>query len=192
MPNSPFPDGCDNLWLSAEDSQLAALPVTLKEWLLDSGSLTARLREQYQDVRIALLRQETAAISPGEQQLFDADKHSFEIREILFICDGQPRVFARTLLPESTLELTQANFRQLGNRPLGEVLFQTSGMERGAIQVSSFDADSSIGHFSKQLGYPIRQPLWGRRSLFYLQQQPLLVTEIFLPAAAPYQDTSTE
>ena len=184
--DSPFPNGCHQRWLAPNTATVAALPAQLKHWLLDRGSLTARLKAHYHDVRVDVLRQEVAPVSPDEQQQFGGHGPFMQVREILLVCDDIPRVFARTLLPETTLNQSQADFRQLGSRPLGEVLFQTEGMQRGAIEVGCFEATSTIGRLARQAAQPPGHPLWGRRSLFHVDDQPLLVAEIFLPQAPAY------
>lgn len=160
--------------------------------MLDSGSLTARLKASYRTVRVIVLREETACISEQERELFDTPSQLITVREILLLGDGIARVFARTLLPQNTLEQASTNFRQLGDKPLGEILFQTTGMRRGPIEVSAFEPASGIGTLARQLGQSMPPLLWGRRSLFYIDQQPLSVAEIFLPASSAYPQLSTE
>lgn len=184
--DSPFPNGCHQRWQASNTTTVSALPAQLKHWLLDSGSLTARLKAHYHDVRVEVLRQKTAPVSPDEQQQFGSSTPTMQVREILLVCDGVARVFARTLLPDTTLDHPEANFRQLGNKPLGEVLFQTDGMQRGAIEVAQFEAASTIGRLARQLDQLPMHPLWGRRSVFHVDDQPLLVAEIFLPQAPVY------
>jgi chorismate--pyruvate lyase len=54
--------------------------------------------------------------------------------------------------------------RSLNERPLGEFLFRDPTLRRYQLELTQ----SAAG--------------WGRRSLFYLHGQPLLVAEFFLPA----------
>ena len=64
---------------------------------------------------------------------------------------------------------------RLGSQPLGEFIFQHASLERGVIEVAMLDAGILLPVVGQQ------QELWARRSIFSVQQQPLLVQEIFLP-----------
>ncbi len=58
------------------------------------------------------------------------------IREVHLIGCGGPWVFARSLIPVSTLRGRQRRLRNLGNTPLGAVLFQDKSMRRGPIETA--------------------------------------------------------
>jgi len=53
----------------------------------------------------------------------------------------------------------------LGEKPLGEYLFNQAGLTRSDIEINKIDEQS-----------------WGRRSWFFLNSKPILVTEYFLPS----------
>lgn len=103
------------------------------------------------------------------------------------VCDGIPQVYARSLIPDNTLDATNIGLKELGNDSLGHILFQAPHAQRGAIETASFDSESTIAQLANQLNLPVCHDLWGRRSLFNLQQYPLLVSEVFLPGALAYQ-----
>ena len=102
------------------------------------------------------------------------------IREVELLCFGQPWVFARTLIPARSLQGAARRLAFLGDRPLGEVLFADPHMQRGDIQMARITERHRLffratKHLSKA------EEIWGRRSLFKLAGNPLLVNEIFLP-----------
>jgi len=136
----------------------------LKGWLRDRGSLTERLVEKSGgEFRVEVLRQcwgrahldevNTLGISP---------RHRVMIREVILHGNNSPWVYARSILPACSLNRSLRHLKRLGNRPLGALLFCDPHMQRGAIEVAR------------------HQRGWGRRSVFYLQGQPLLVSEVFL------------
>lgn len=66
----------------------------------------------------------------------------------------------------------------LGSRPLGAVLFADQSMQRKAMEITSM----STGHKSYAwTGHRGAEKIWGRRSVFILKKQALLVSEFFLP-----------
>ena len=96
------------------------------------------------------------------------------IREVVLHGKGIPWVYARTVIPLSTLKGPLRRLYYLGNRPLGGELFKDPTMRRDGLQLAAIKPIHLPAH-AKHL-----QPVWGRRSLFLLQGKPLLVAETFL------------
>lgn len=181
-----FPITLSSHW---QDAESCALSKQLQSWLLDPNSLTARLKTHCHQFRVELLGQQiencqahesVAAISVGEQVL---------VREVLLFCDEKPQVFARSLLPLSSLTGAEQALANLGTQSLGQVLFNNPSLERKVIEVAEFDATSSVGKLVDDLQLNINHTLWGRRSIFMLKNKPLMVAEVFLPGAFAYQTT---
>lgn len=179
-----FPVTLPNHW---QNSDSCDLPEHLHSWLLDPDSLTARLKTHCHQFRVELLGQKiepcqaheaVAAIPVGEKVL---------VREVLLYCDDKPQVFARSLLPLSSLTGSEQALANLGTNSLGQVLFNNPSLERKMIEVAMFDVNSSVGKLAKNLQLDISYPLWGRRSIFVLEDKPLMVAEVFLPDAFAYQ-----
>lgn len=104
-------------------------------------------------------------------------------REVLLKQGELPLVYAQTLMPESTISGTEKMLAELGNQSLGQVLFQSPQAIRGEIEYAKVDSDSELGRYiGERLQQPITQPCFIRRSLFHLNNKPLLVCECFLPA----------
>lgn len=179
-----FPLGCTADWQPADRLRLAELlPPQQHHWLLDTDSLTAKLKAQATQFRVSLLGQQPAAILPDEQQWLD--QATATVREVILWCDQQPWVFARSVFPQPALMDEQLNLSHLGERPLGEHLFRQPDLTRGDIEVARFDDQSTLGQLNQRLGFPA-QPLWGRRSCFSAAGQQVLVAEVFLGPAAIY------
>jgi chorismate--pyruvate lyase len=191
----PFRGGCTNHWLNESElfklGPLPELTPALSSWLFDRGSLTTRLTGHCDEFSVVVLNSGDATISAQEQQLFSDVTMPLNCREVLLLCDGIPQVYARSLIPSQALEQSNLGLRQLGNNSLGQILFQTPHAQRGVIEVARFDRQSSVAKLAEQLNLTVSHDLWGRRSLFTLQQCSLLVSEIFLPGALAYQEVST-
>ena len=181
---SLFPVTLSSHW---QNAQCFALPEYLLSWLLDPNSLTARLKEHCQQFRVELLGQQVepcqaneafAGITAGEKVL---------VREVLLYCAEKPQVFARSLLPLSSLTGAEQALANLGTQSLGQVLFNNPSLERQAIEVAEFDAKSTVAKLTNDLQLPLEHELWGRRSIFVLENKPLMVAEVFLPGAFAYQ-----
>ena len=104
------------------------------------------------------------------------------VRQVQLLCEGTPWVFARTVVPVSTLSGAQRQLARLGNRPLGAFLFADPGMQRGPVELACIRKGQAM--FSEaSLGLKQKPAeVWGRRSVFRVGGKPLLVAELFLPA----------
>jgi chorismate--pyruvate lyase len=103
------------------------------------------------------------------------------IRDVVLHCDASPWVFARTLIPASTLKGPARRLMLLGERPLGAVLFSDPKVRRGSTMFAKLNPGHAL--FDTACVHLQQRPelLWGRRTLFYVGLKPILVNEIFLP-----------
>ena len=157
------------------------LPRLLAPWLLDQGSLTARLIEHsQQQFSVQLLRQDWGQAFTGEYRLLQSPlRQKMLVREVILQGAGQPWVYARSLVPITSLQGRLKALKHLDNRPLGALLFQDPSMQRGPIQVAQLQP--AHNYLPPDVTTEPGSPLWGRRSVFYLDEQPLMVSEVFLP-----------
>jgi chorismate--pyruvate lyase len=186
-----FPVTLLNRWHSADDS---AFSENLKSWLLDPTSLTSRLKSHCHQFRVELLGQQIESCHENEAVDTIPAGESVLVREVLLYCDDKPQVFARSLLPLSSLTGSEQALANLGSQSLGQVLFNNPSLKRQAIEVAEFDETSSVCKLAKKLQLtssllPSPENLWGRRSVFILENKPLMVAEVFLPGAFAYQFT---
>jgi len=158
-------------------------------WIRDDRSLTKRVIAAC-DGRFAVrvLRQQRARPLPSERRLLGlAGAGRALVREVELLCDGVPWVFARTLIPFSSLRGRARRLAHLGDRPLGAVLFADPTTERRCVEVARLGMRHSL--FASAVRNLDHRPgtLWGRRTLFVYADSPLLVNEIFLPAIPPVE-----
>ena len=98
------------------------------------------------------------------------------VRQVLLCCGDQPLVYARTVIPASTIQGAQRRYANMGTRPLGAMLFADRTMRREEVQVAQLAAKHEANKYTKIAG-----AVWGRRSVFRVAGKPLLVSEYFLP-----------
>ncbi|MCU7906077.1 MAG: chorismate lyase [Candidatus Thiodiazotropha sp. (ex Epidulcina cf. delphinae)] len=154
-------------------------------WLRDTGSLTRRVIQACDKgtFRVRLLHQGWGTPLNSERRILNMRRGVVAmVRDVELLCNENPWVFARTLIPVTSLRGSARRLMQLGEKPLGAVLFSDPKVSRGSTQI----AQLLPGHplFSAACNHLDVTPasLWGRRTLFYVaNDRPLLVNEIFLP-----------
>lgn len=181
-----YPIGCDANWLWP--TILADnLPASLFDWLVDTGSLTARLKPYCQTFTVEILIEGNYPLSDDEKTKLNLTENIGFVREVLLKLDGIPWVFARSVMPLNALTAPGGELEKLGERSLGTVLFSAPDMQRSEIEIAEFDAHSSVYELASQLTSLPTMSLFGRRSCFLLAGKSLLVSEVFLPDALAYK-----
>ncbi len=163
---------------------VARIPAQVRPWLLDETSLTEHLiRAGAGDFRVQLQRSCWGLPNTGERVALEmASRERALLRETLLLVRGQPWVYARSVIPASTIIGGNRLLRSLGNRSLGSWLFRVPNMERDPFAVALLPPGNKL----VSAGLQRQTPLWGRRSRFVVNKRPLLVCEIFLPAFQPW------
>jgi chorismate--pyruvate lyase len=160
----------------------ARIPADVADWLGDEGSLTRRLvRHCGASFRVQVVNQGWTRPLAGERMLLEMRGASALVREVRLHCGEEAWVFARTLIPASSLQGSARRLAQLGDKPLGAVLFADPSVRRGGTEVAKLLPHhvlfrSAAAHLADPPGH-----LWARRTLFFLAARPLLVNEVFLP-----------
>lgn len=159
------------------------VPPALREWLLDTSSLTRRLRARCSgELCVRMLGQALRNPSPDERRALGLRPgRRALVREVYLCCGPTPWVFARTVIPVNSLTGRGRGLARLGTRPLGELLFSDPHMQRGDPEVATLDPGHRL-HALATGGVPGNGAVWGRRSRFLIAGKPLLVSEFFLPA----------
>ena len=156
------------------------LPADVISWLFDVSSLTKRLQQRCpHSFQVELLSQSVRKPTLNESYALSIPYgKSALIREVILHCGDQAVVYARTVIPLSTLTGAQLSYANLGNRPLGAMLFSDRTMRRGEVEVATLKPNDALYANTRCKN----ETIWGRRSVFCVGGKPLLVSEFFLPA----------
>lgn len=172
-----------SVWHLPKRLFFSKVPPALLSWLLDPSSLTLRLQRACEgNFSVQVLYQHWSKPAADEASLLGIRRgERVLVRQVHLLCDGQPWVFARTVIPASTMRGRGRRLSQLGSRPLGEVLFSDPSISRGTMQIASIHPGQVLFRRATSLLEKRPETIWGRRSLFYVGHRPLLVNEVFLP-----------
>lgn len=170
-------------WQPAGQLQRGRVPVGLAGWLLDSASLTLRLQRLCPGrFRVRVLSQQWGLAAPDEaQRLGMRGRGLAVIRQVQLLCDDRPWVYARTVIPATSLRGRLRRLAHLGSRPLGGMLFSDPGMHRGAVELACIGKHEHLYTSATRTLRKRPKNVWGRRAVFRLSSHPLLVSEVFLP-----------
>jgi chorismate--pyruvate lyase len=159
----------------------------LQLWLIDNGSLTARLQQRFSKFAVEPIAVKFA--KPIQDEAFLLSQSNYKtalIREVLLMGDNQPVVFAHSVLPRASLRGAWNGLGRLGNKPLGATLFANRKVKRTPLSFKKLPPTHELyQHASRYLTQmpAVKKPsyLWGRRSIFSLNRANIMVTEVFLP-----------
>lgn len=175
----------DPRWRPMREYNAVTLPPRERYWLLDEGSLTARLTGLEQGIfSVRRLSQKWELPHLSERRLLGMPlRQKGLVREVGLMLGGRTVVFARSVFPVSSLGGELGHLRQLQNRSLGSILFGHPGMQRSPFELARIPGDS---HY---LPPSLRQNAgaWGRRSRFLIGGRGLLVSEVFLEGFVPWK-----
>lgn len=122
--------------------------------------------------------------SPQERCLLNIQPRAYaHIREITMGTEDNPWLFARTVIPMSTLKGNSKRLIRMDKTPLGKILFGRTHAKRKNMRLDLITADQQS---MVRFGIPKEFPLWRRCSTFELSTGPLIINEVFLPDCPIY------
>lgn len=167
-------------WHNKKQCCVNKAPSSIEHWLFDTGSLTAKIISCCAgSFKVHVISETRASPTPDEIKALGLRYRSQAmIRQVILYCDEKPYVYARTVIPITTLTGPLRRLANLGNKPLGEVLFADRSISRGEVEISQLKASHENYKWTQNKDH---QTIWGRRSIFYQKNKKLLVSEFFMP-----------
>lgn len=111
---------------------------------------------------------------PGRQQAL--------LRQVQLLCGDTICVYARSIIPLSTLKGKHQRLKRLGDKPLGGYLFAQPNLKRSNQHIARIVKKDPLFEIAMPENKQNCDQVWGRRSLFSMGSKSLLVSEFFLPA----------
>lgn len=167
----------DALWHSSDAWPVEQRPA-LWAWLLDSGSLTKKLRATAGPTfHVRVLHEGQTTLDSENASLLQTHPGDAALERRVYLCADTPWVYAHTLaLTESRQWLDS-----LGNLPLGDRIFTNAAAQRSVIEVAQLDPQQELYQAALQDQEMRPSRLWARRSVLTVDGQRLLIYECFLP-----------
>ena len=121
------------VWRNSFRLNRGQLPEQWRDWILDPSSLTLRLQRACGGAfRVEVLSQRMEPPMLSEAKALRRPTQELAlVRQVRLLCDDQPWVFARTVIPLPSLHSSLRHLALLGNRPLGAVRPRAPGSGGG-------------------------------------------------------------
>ena len=139
-------------------------------WLTEEGSLTERLKNKFNDVKVDVIYEGLAL-----------EEKTDYIREVIIKSHDKPMIFAHSQLKMNDLEDAWICLRTLGQQSLANILFKDPKISRRSLLYRVCEPDDDLYKHLKSLEYIQEEILWMRQSEWERYGKILLLTEVFLP-----------
>jgi len=166
--------------VAIEHSDSLLVPAVVDDWLQESGSLTLRMKNSLNgDFDVSVEGEGfSSAFSEDADKLQQNPQDKMFIREVILSMSDKPHVFARTTIPEGSLQSLQ-QLATLGKKPLGEVIFSYPELIRTSLDIAKIAAQHLVPRVVIMLGK--ENAIWARRSVYDIKGHRFIVSEFFLP-----------
>ena len=139
-------------------------------WITEEGSLTERLKKEFNDVKVDVIYEGLAS-----------EKETDYIREVIIKSCDKPMIFAQTRVKMIDLDSAWSCLKELGQQSLANILFKDPKIFRHSLLYRLCDSDDILYRRLKSLGYIHEEILWIRKSKWEKEGKILSLTEAFLP-----------
>jgi chorismate lyase len=170
-------------WQTLAFSTFPAPDDGLAGWLLEPHSFMQRLSQAgAMQAAVKVLRQQWQFPTRQEAAALGLQSRRFALaREVIIASGENPWMFARTVIPQATLTGREQLLARLKSRALGTMLFNNPKVWRSEFEFAVIKkTDKEFAKIWQQCSLHAAE-LWARRSLFYLPEKKLLLTEVFFP-----------
>lgn len=152
-------------WTNIESIE-SRVDLSVLSWLKEAGPITKRIKLS-KKFKLELLRDELDNISQEELLFLKSSSETFRVREVILFGDNAPTVYAKSVIPTLTIDNGLSSLGEIGNAPLGDILFTPGIFTKLEMLCASFlDDDRSI--------------YWGRKIKYSVNSEPISVMEVFL------------
>src|SRR3990170_4724838 len=184
-------------WKAISSTNMDHIPEPVRQWLFQPYVLSNSLRKVCENFCVEVTEQCVKYLYADEVAALKCyDTTQGFVRESYLGDHGNPLVYARVTMPETTYEFKKFELDNLGNRPIGEtLLYKDPTLTRSEFEVKRITCDDELlfdvmvheNFFRAEIEKvaPVKE-LWARRSFFTIAGKPLLITEVFLSNIPPY------
>jgi chorismate--pyruvate lyase len=176
-------------WCCNPYDLVPAPPPNIFKWLTKPYVLSKAFKRYCHDLDVTVLSQEFIRTDFEKYSTLSlSDKDPF-VRQVFLNGDGIPWSYGRVIIPSQTFERHFPAFEALGSKLIGEtLLYDNPLVKRDPFEYTYLNSIHPLfQEIYQNLSNEVpRETLYGRRSVFYIQGDPLLVSEFLLPSLPLY------
>jgi len=152
-------------WITCEEMMRLVNSDYIKSWLIENGPITKRISDN-ENFELNLIRDEIDEVDEIDKKYLGNITGDIKVREVILLGNKVPKVYAKSLIPVNTIEDGFSKLGSLGNKPLGDILFEKDIFNKVDVLYSTFKHEVNI--------------FWGRKTKYLVKNLPFSVMEIFL------------
>ena len=152
-------------WKNFESIESKISKNEIRSWLLENGPITKRIKKNG-SFKLQLIQDELSFIEQEDADFIDCTSNEIKLREVILFCNDEPIVFAQTIIPVETISKGLEQLGNLGNKPLGDILFEKDIFTKDKVVYALFKNESGI--------------YWGRKAKYLVKGFKFSVMEVFL------------
>lgn len=179
-------------WLPSNRLSKELLPQRHLQYFIDPRSSSKWLREiTNNQIEFRLVLAEWGHANLEECLMLNIIPNTLVwIREVEWVYQDTLWVYARVVIPETSLVKEAKKFTEIGSQSLGDILFTDPCLKRSPFEICRLTQNHPYYMYAcKDINW-FPKELWARRSIFHFHNQPLLINEIFTPAFFQFNPTT--
>ena len=135
-----------------------------RSWLFESASITERIKKHYV-FDLEVISEQEEKLNEYEKKIMRMQEDYSMVRRVRLFADKQQFVLAKSIIPEDTKKYGYSDLENLGNKPLGNLIFTSNKFIKKNVLFAKFELTSKI--------------YWGRITTFDVGGYPMSIREIF-------------
>jgi len=152
-------------WRNFESIESKISKNEIHSWLLENGPITKRIKKNG-SFKLHLIQDKLSYIEQEDKDFIDCVSDEIKLRQVILFCNNAPLVFAQTIIPVETISNGFEQLGNLGNKPLGDILFEKDIFTKDKVVYALFENASNF--------------YWGRKAKYLVKGYKFSVMEIFL------------
>ncbi len=135
-----------------------------RSWLFETSSITQRIKKDYA-FDLEVISEQEEKLDENEKRIMRMQENCSMVRRVKLFADEKQFVLAKSIIPEDTKKYGYSDLENLGNKPLGDLIFTTKKFIKRDVFFAKFEITSKT--------------YWGRMTSFDVGGYPMSIREIF-------------
>lgn len=170
------------------------IPPKYINWLIRPYVLSRALKRICDEFSVQLISQEFGFLNDDEIEVLNCGPFELGlVRQTFLKGDGNKYVYARVVIPRATYVSNKEMLRIIGEKPIGEsFLYNNPKMSRSIFQIKLLQPHHQL--YKNAVHFADEKPaeLWARRSIFHLDNDPMIINEVFFDKIPEYMVAEEE